>query len=68
MLQNRLYRGEITHKGKAYPGQHQAIIDAELRQSVQQKLAVNRQGRTLGAGAQDQACSAGCSSTRMAIA
>ena len=53
MLQNRLYRGEITHKGKAYPGQHQAIIDAELWQSVQQKLAVNRQGRTLGAGAQE---------------
>ena len=48
MLQNRLYRGEITHKGKAYPGQHQAIIDAELWQSVQQKLAVNRQGAHAG--------------------
>src|SRR4051794_39117267 len=27
MLQNRLYRGEITHKGAAYPGQHEAIVD-----------------------------------------
>jgi hypothetical protein len=30
MLQNRLYRGEVTHKGNAYPGQHEAITDAEL--------------------------------------
>lgn len=30
MLQNRLYRGEVTRKGNAYPGQHEAIIDAEL--------------------------------------
>ena len=27
-----LYRGEIAHKGKIYPGQHEAIIDAELWQ------------------------------------
>jgi site-specific DNA recombinase len=27
MLQNRIYRGEITHKGKSYPGEHSAIID-----------------------------------------
>ena len=24
MLQNRIYRGEITHKGNAYPGEHPA--------------------------------------------
>ena len=28
MLQNRIYRGEIVHQGIAYPGQHEAIIDA----------------------------------------
>jgi len=28
MLQNRIYRGEITHKGDAYPGEHPAIVDA----------------------------------------
>jgi hypothetical protein len=27
MLQNRIYRGEITHQGTAYPGQHKAILD-----------------------------------------
>ncbi len=30
MLNNRVYRGEAVHKGKAYPGEHEAIIDAEL--------------------------------------
>jgi len=27
MLQNRIYRGEITHKGNAYPGEHPALVD-----------------------------------------
>ena len=39
MLQNRTYRGEIVHQGAAYPGQHQAILDPELWQIVQGKLA-----------------------------
>lgn len=26
MLHNRMYRGEIVHKGQHYPGQHQAIV------------------------------------------
>ncbi|HSD35003.1 MAG TPA: recombinase family protein, partial [Alphaproteobacteria bacterium] len=30
MLQNRIYRGEISHKDKAYPGLHEAIINASL--------------------------------------
>jgi len=29
LLNNRVYRGEAVHKGKAYPGEHEAIIDAE---------------------------------------
>ncbi|HEX7753196.1 MAG TPA: recombinase family protein, partial [Novosphingobium sp.] len=29
MLRNRLYLGEIVHKDVSYPGQHQAIVDAE---------------------------------------
>jgi hypothetical protein len=28
LLNNRVYRGEALHKGKAYPGEHDAIIDA----------------------------------------
>ena len=27
MLQNRIYRGEIVHKDKSYPGEHEAIVD-----------------------------------------
>ena len=30
LLNNRVYRGEAMHKGKAYPGEHEAIIDADL--------------------------------------
>ena len=30
MLQNRIYRGDITHKGSAYPGEHPAIIDRKF--------------------------------------
>src|SRR5271165_4626137 len=30
MLKNRIYRGEIVHKGKAFPGEHAAIVDEDL--------------------------------------
>jgi len=46
ILQNRLYRGEIVHKGKPYPGQHDAIIDEELWSDVQAILSDNRVERT----------------------
>ena len=59
LLQNPIYRGEIGHKGKAYPGQHEAIIDAELWQVVQDKLADNRQARALGATAEEPSLLAG---------
>jgi hypothetical protein len=52
MLQNRIYRGEILHQGEAYPGQHEAIIDPELWQIVQDKLAANRRERSLAVGAE----------------
>jgi DNA invertase Pin-like site-specific DNA recombinase len=41
MLQNRIYRGEIVHKGAAYPGEHAAIIEEALWSSVQRRLAAN---------------------------
>jgi DNA invertase Pin-like site-specific DNA recombinase len=50
LLQNRLYRGEIVHKGVSYPGEHAAIIDPKLWESVQRKLALNRTDRATGAG------------------
>lgn len=30
LLKNRVYRGEAVHKGKSYPGEHDAIIDKAL--------------------------------------
>jgi len=41
LLKNRIYRGEAVHKGIAYPGEHEAIIDEDLWSAVQAKLAGN---------------------------
>ncbi len=59
LLQNPIYRGEIGHQGKVYPGQHEAIVEAELWQLVQDKLAGNRQARALGATAEEPSLLAG---------
>ncbi|MDR3531775.1 MAG: recombinase family protein [Rhodopila sp.] len=47
LLQNHLYRGEISHKGQVYPGRHPAIVDAALWDRVQAMLADNRAARTV---------------------
>jgi site-specific DNA recombinase len=39
MLRNPLYIGVIRHKGKDHPGEHPAIIDAELWGQAQAVLA-----------------------------
>src|SRR5262244_2468599 len=41
MLQNRLYRGEVVHKGHSHPGEHAPIIDPRLWEAVQTQLAGN---------------------------
>ncbi len=38
LLQNRVYVGEIVHKGQCYPGQHDGIVDAATFERVQAKL------------------------------
>jgi DNA invertase Pin-like site-specific DNA recombinase len=48
LLQNRTYRGEATHKGNAYPGEHMAIVDKPLWDAVQALLARNRVERISG--------------------
>jgi len=48
MLQNRIYRGEITHKGNSYPGEHEAIVDKALWDEVQAILSENRVDRATG--------------------
>lgn len=51
LLRNRVYRGEIVHKGEVYPGLHPAIVSAELFDAAQKSLdqAVRiRRHRTIG--------------------
>lgn len=45
ILNNRIYLGEIVHKGEAHAGEHDAIIDLSLFTAVQAKLDGNRQKR-----------------------
>jgi DNA invertase Pin-like site-specific DNA recombinase len=53
LLQNRLYLGEITHKGASYPGEHQAVLDPELWEAAQRHLQTNRVERNGGRGSRD---------------
>lgn len=51
ILQNRIYLGDIMHEGKAYPGEHQGIVDPSLFDEVQQQLEQNRVARKHGTNA-----------------
>jgi site-specific DNA recombinase len=44
ILKNRVYLGEINHKGKSFAGEHEPIIDRELFDAVQRTLASNTRG------------------------
>ena len=59
MLQNRIYRGEITHKGNAYPGEHPAIVEKALWDEVQAMLTENRVNRATGSDAKHPSLLAG---------
>jgi site-specific DNA recombinase len=59
MLQNQIYRGNIVHQGAAYPGQHEAILEPELWQVVQDKLAANREEHSLVVGVEAPSLLAG---------
>jgi site-specific DNA recombinase len=41
LLKNRIYVGEIRHRDKSYPGEHEAIIDTITFEAVQTLLAQN---------------------------
>ena len=45
MLHNPIYAGEIAHKGKVYPGQHERIIAPGLWEAVQKRLNTNTSER-----------------------
>jgi site-specific DNA recombinase len=59
MLQNRIYRGEITHKGQHYPGEHVPIVDQPLWDDVQTRLAGNAVERRSGERAKNPSLLAG---------
>ena len=50
MLQNRIYLGEIVHKGVGYPGEHTAIIRPDLWDAVAISLKGNRSDRQSSVG------------------
>ena len=45
LLGNRTYRGEVVHKGKGYPGEHEAIVSKGLWEKVQAVLSENTRAR-----------------------
>ena len=59
MLQNRIYRGEITHNGNAYPGEHPVIVEKALWDEVQAVLTENRVDRKTGSAAKHPSLLAG---------
>jgi DNA invertase Pin-like site-specific DNA recombinase len=50
LLSNRTYIGEVVHNGKVWPGEHEGIVDRELFDAVQAKLA-QRTNQPLAPGA-----------------
>ena len=48
MLANRAYIGENVHRGVAYPGEHDAIVDRDTWDAVQQMIEANRVARRSG--------------------
>jgi hypothetical protein len=59
MLSNRLYLGEIVHRGECYAGQHDAIVDQGLWDQTQTLLTTNRVGQKNGDTARDPSLLAG---------
>jgi hypothetical protein len=59
MLQNRIYRGEIVHKERSYPGEHTPIIDQELWDMAQAQLTDNATHRNAGGRAAQPSLLAG---------
>jgi DNA invertase Pin-like site-specific DNA recombinase len=44
VLTNRIYLGQIVHKGTVFSGQHPAIVETVLWDAAQERLAANLQG------------------------
>jgi hypothetical protein len=55
VINNRVYIGEAVHKGKSYPGEHEAIIDRKLWDRVHEILTESPRKRALRTRAQTPA-------------
>jgi site-specific DNA recombinase len=55
ILNNRIYLGEAVHKGTAYPGEHQGIIDQSLWDRVHEILGESPRKRAMHTRAQTPA-------------
>jgi hypothetical protein len=55
LLHNRLYRGEAVHKGQSHPGEHEAIVSADLWDKVYAILGESPRKRASGTRAQTPA-------------
>jgi site-specific DNA recombinase len=45
LLSNVLYKGEVSHKGAIYPGEHERIVDEEVWEKVNAQLALRSTGQ-----------------------
>ena len=45
LLGNRIYMGEVVHKGKSYPGEQEAIVSKALWEKVQRILSENTRAK-----------------------
>ena len=45
LLRNRVYVGEMIHRGQHYPGEHDPIVSRELFNAAQGELTAKAQGR-----------------------
>ncbi len=59
ILQNRLYLGEVEHRGHVYPGEHTGIVDRKIWDRVQAQLQANTVAKRTGARAEEPSLLAG---------
>ncbi len=59
LLSNPIYVGEVVHKGKRYPGLHEAIIDGDTWDAIQDQLKRNAIDRRSGSNAKTPSLLAG---------
>ena len=55
LLDNRKYLGDVTHKGRVYPGEHDALVSQDLWDKVHSILAKNHRARAAGTRAETSA-------------